>query len=142
MGKTLSADLRVRVIAAVEGGLSRHAAAERFGIGVATAVRWLKAWRETGATSAKPKGGDLRSHRIEAYRNAIFAAVEAQADVTLDELAKLLHRDHGSRFAVSNIWRFFARHGVTLKKKRARQRAGQAGRGRATRGLVPGAARP
>ena len=33
MAKTLSENLRVRVIAAVEGGLSRHAAAERFGIG-------------------------------------------------------------------------------------------------------------
>ena len=54
-------DLRVRVIAAVNEGMSRHAAAARFGIGVATAVRWLKAWSETGATCAKAKGGDLRS---------------------------------------------------------------------------------
>jgi transposase len=66
MGKTLSEDLRVRVIGAVEGGMSCNAAAERFGIAVATAVRWLKAWHESGATAAKPKGGDLRSHRIEA----------------------------------------------------------------------------
>jgi transposase len=140
MGKTLSEDLRVRVIAAVEGGMSRNAAAERFGVGVSTAVRWLKAWRETGATTAKPKGGDLRSHRIEAYREVIFAAVEAQADVTLDELSELLRRDHGAGFAVSTVWRFFARHGVTLKKNRARQRAGQAGRGRAAPGVVRDAA--
>jgi transposase len=40
MAKSLSEDLRVRVIATVEAGLSRHAAAARFGIGVATAVRW------------------------------------------------------------------------------------------------------
>lgn len=38
MAKILSEDPRVGVIAAVEGGLSRHGAAERFGIGVATAV--------------------------------------------------------------------------------------------------------
>ena len=41
MGKTLSEDLRVRVITAVEGGMSRNAAAARFGIAVATAVRWV-----------------------------------------------------------------------------------------------------
>ena len=46
MAKTLSEDLRVRVIAAVEDGLSRHAAAARFGIGVASAVRWLRAWHK------------------------------------------------------------------------------------------------
>jgi transposase len=38
--------LRIRVIAAVESGLPRHAAAERFGTGVATAVPWLRAARE------------------------------------------------------------------------------------------------
>ena len=57
MGKTLSEDLRVRVIAAIDGGLSRDAAAARFGVAVSTAVRWARAWRETGATTAKPKGG-------------------------------------------------------------------------------------
>ena len=140
MGKTLSEDLRVRVIAAVEGGMSRNAAAERFGIAVATAVRWLRAWQETGATTAKPKGGDLRSHRIEAYRAVIFAAIEAQVDITLVELAELLRREHGASFAPSTIWRFFARHGVTLKKNRARQRAGQGGRGRPAPSVVRRAA--
>jgi transposase len=140
MGKTLSEDLRVRVIAAVEGGMSRNGAAARFGVAVATAVRWLRAWNETGATTAKPKGGDLRSHRIEAYRAVIFAAIEAEVDITLVELAELLRREHGASFAPSTIWRFFARHGVTLKKNRARQRAGQAGRGRAAASVVRGAA--
>ena len=140
MGKSLSEDLRVRVIAAVEGGMSRNAAAARFGIAVATAVRWLRAWHETGATTPKPKGGDLRSHRIEAYRAVIFGAIEAQVDITLAELAELLHREHGASFAPSTIWRFFARHGVTVKKNRTRQRARQTRRGRASPSVVRGAA--
>jgi hypothetical protein len=42
MAAPLSQDLRVRVIEAVEkGGMSRRAAAVRFGIGVRTAVRWV-----------------------------------------------------------------------------------------------------
>ena len=141
MGKTLSEDLRVRVIAAVEGGMSRNAAAERFGIAVATAVRWLRVWRDTGATAAKPKGGDLRSHRIETYREVIFEAIEAQVDMTLVELSGLLRRDHGASFAPSTIWRFFARHGVSVKKNRARQRAGQARCRRPPSSVVRGAAR-
>ncbi len=136
MGKTLSEDLRVRVIAAVEGGMSRNAAADRFGIAVATAVRWLRAWHDTGATAGKRKGGDLRSHRIEAYCNIILGAIEAQVDITPSELADLLKREHGASFAPSTIWRFLNRHGMTLKKNRARQRAGQARRRRTARGLV------
>ena len=142
MAKTLSEDLRVRVIAAVEGGLSRHAAAERFGIGVATAVRWLRAWHEVGSTTAKPRGGDRHSARIEAFGAVILAAVDRQVDITLVELAALLEREHGERFAPSTIWRFLDRRGLTFKKNRARQRAGTARRRRPARSLVRSAARP
>ena len=45
MARTLSQDLRSRVIAAVDGGMSRNAAAERFGVAIATAVRWVHVWR-------------------------------------------------------------------------------------------------
>ncbi len=54
MAKTLSEDLRARVIGAVEGGLSRHAAAARYEVSVASAVRWLRAWRDVGAKAARP----------------------------------------------------------------------------------------
>ena len=39
MTKSISEDLRSRVIAAVDGGLSRRAAAERFGVAAASAIR-------------------------------------------------------------------------------------------------------
>jgi transposase len=142
MAKTLSEDLRVRVIAAVEDGLSRHAAAARFGIGVATAVRWLRVWHEEGATAAKPRGGDRHSGRIEAFGAAILEAIEQRVDITLVELAELLEREHGERFAPSSIWRFLDRRGLSFKKNRARQRAGTVRRCRPARGLVRGAARP
>ena len=116
MAKTLSEDLRSRVIVAVDSGMSRRAAAERFGVAVASAVRWVREWRTTGASSAKPKGGDQRSHRIEAYRAVILAAIDAQIDITLVELAELLHREHRAAFAPSTIWRFLDRHAITFKK--------------------------
>ena len=86
MAKTLSEDLRVRVIAAVEDGLSRHAAAARFGIGVASAVRWLRAWHDEGAIAGKPRGGDRHSARIEACGAVILEAIEAQVEITLVEV--------------------------------------------------------
>ena len=116
MARTLSQDLRDRVIAAVDGGMSRHAAAERFGVAVATAIRWVRAWRTDGVPTPRPKGGDLRSQRIEKYQDVILAAVEAQVDITLVELSELLHEQHGASFAASTIWRFLDRHGMTVKK--------------------------
>jgi transposase len=142
MAKSLSEDLRVRVIAAVDGGLSRHAAAERFGVGVATAVRWLRAWRDEGARAAKPRGGDRHSGRIEAFGAVILAAIDRQVDITLVELAALLEREHGERFAPSTVWRFLDRHGISFKKNRARQRTAATRRRRPARGLVRAAARP
>ena len=140
MGRTLSQDLRSRVIAAVDGGMSRHAAAERFEVAVATAIRWVHVWRTTGAAAAKPKGGDTRSHRIEAFRDVILDAIKAELDITLTELAEMLRQEHGVSFARSTIWRFLDRQGITFKKNRARQRAGSARRRSSTAGLVRDAA--
>jgi transposase len=118
MAKTYGEDLRGRVIAAVDGGMSRRAAAERFKVGVSTAINWVRAWREDGRSVAKPKGGDTRSHRIEAHRDAILGAIEAQKDITLAELAVLLVREQGLCVAPSTVYRFLVRHRITLKKRR------------------------
>jgi transposase len=113
----------IRVIRAVEGGMSRRAA-ERFGISAASAVRFLSEWRERGATRAKPQGGDQRSQRIEAHRDLILGAIRAKPDLTLVEIADMLKSELGASFAPSSIWRFLDRHAITFKKNRARRRAG------------------
>jgi transposase len=40
MSKALSVDLRDRVIAAIEGGMSCRQTAARFGVSPASAIRW------------------------------------------------------------------------------------------------------
>ena len=124
MAKPLSEDLRVRVIQAVEEGMSRRGAAERFGISAASAVRFVREWRESGTKRAKRQGGDRRSHRIEAHREFILSVLEAKPDLTLEEIAKMLESERAASFAPSSIWRFLDRHAVTFKKKPARRRAG------------------
>jgi len=116
--------------------MSRRAAAERFGVSAASAVRWVRAWRETGRRAAKRQGGDRRSERIEAYRSVILDAIDTRADITLGEIAEMLRREHRATFAPSTVWRFLDRHAMTLKKNGARSRAGQARRRRAARGLA------
>lgn len=124
MAKPLSEDLRIRIVRAVEQeGMSRRAAATRFGVSASSAIRVLCDWRENGKTAAKGPGGDRRSARIEAYRDAIMGAVEAKRDLTLVEIAHMLETEFGERFAPSSVWRFFDRHDISFKKNRARSRA-------------------
>ncbi len=126
MTRPLSNDLRERVIGVVAGGLSRRAAAERFGIAVATAVRWVRNWRESGSAAPRRQGGDRRSHRIEAHAEELLGLVATTPDITLQELAEHLRKAHGLRVVESTVWRFLDRHGMTFKKNRARQRAAKA----------------
>jgi transposase len=136
MGKPLSIDLRSRLVSAVFGGMSRRAAAERFGVSAASAVRWVHALNTTGAICAKPQGGDTRSRHVEAFSDVILAAVEAQKDITIVELAEMLRTTQGASFAPSTVWRFLDRHAMTYKKNGSRSRAGEARRRRPAQGMV------
>jgi transposase len=114
----LSDDLRERVVSAVvEEGMSRNAAAKRFGVGIASAVRWVARFEATGQVSASPMGGDRRSQRIETHRDYLLGLNRRQPDMTLLELQARLIANCGERFSSSVIWRFFDRHGITFKKR-------------------------
>jgi transposase len=114
----LSDDLRERVVkAVVEGGMSRNAAAERFGVSVASAVRWVKRFETTGEISPAPTGGDRRSKRIEAHRDYLLGLIRRMPDITLLEIEHRLLERSGERFSSSVLWRFFDRHDITFKKR-------------------------
>ena len=118
MATSLSEDLRIRVIRAVEVGMSRNAAARRFGVSIASAVRWMAEYLATGRTAAKPQGGDRRSGRIEAQADLLLSAIEDTPDITLAELRERLIAERGETFAISTLHDFYRRHGVTFKKRR------------------------
>lgn len=118
MAKYLSEDLRIRVIRAVDDGMSRNAAARRFGVSIASAVRWMAAYLQTGQTAPKPRGGDRRSGRLEAQADLLMSAIEETPDITLAELRQRLIDERGETFAISTIHDFYRRHGVTFKKRR------------------------
>lgn len=118
MATYLSEDLRIRVIRAVDGGMSRNAAARRFGVSIASAVRWMAAYLQTGQTAPKPRGGDRRSGRLEAQADLLMSAIGETPDIALAELRQRLIDERGETFAISTIHDFYRRHGVTFKKRR------------------------
>ena len=133
MPKPYSDDLRERVIAAVEAGVSRREAAESFNLSPSSAVKWLQRWRDTGSARSKPSGGSTSP--LEAHAEWLLAVVAEQPDLTLDEIVAAMRKRRvpGSRTAV---WRFFARHDLTFKKNPARRGATAAGRGPRTPSLA------
>ena len=116
MTRAYSSDLRERVIDAIDGGMSRHQAAARFGIGVATAVRWHRSWREHGEREARkqgPKGGG----KLDLHEEFILGLVEEHPDITLVEIGEQLVAERSISAVPSTIWLFFERRGITFKKR-------------------------
>jgi transposase len=117
MPKPLSFDLRSRVLAAVDAGLSCRQAAERFGVSASSAIRWAGRRRCAGDARPRPQGGDRLSHKTEAHADLIHAALAEVPDMTLPELKARLARQ-GAQVSVAALWRFCRRHTITRKKRR------------------------
>ncbi len=90
MTKALSIDLPERVVAVIDGGLSRRQAAARFGVSVSSAIRWHALVRRTRTAKPRRQGGDRRSDRIDAHADVILGGVAKHPDITLAELRELL----------------------------------------------------
>jgi transposase len=117
MSKALSLDLRQRAVAAVrDEGLSHRAAAQRFRVSAASISRWRALERQSGDLRPGPLGGDRRSAAVEAQAGVILHTFEARRDMTIEELRGEL-ASQGLRFGYGTLWRFFARHGLTRKKR-------------------------
>jgi transposase len=123
-----SADLRERVVDAVNAGASRRGASAVFRVSVSTAIRWAQRFAQTGEFQAQPTGGDRRSQAIEAHRDWLLALVASEPDLTLSEIRGRLAADKTFAASISALWRFFNRHGISFKKNAARRRARPRGR--------------
>ena len=117
MPKALSFDLRSRVLAAIDEGLSCRQAAAWFGVSASSAIRWQGMRRAGGDARPKPQGGDRLSHRTEAHADLIHAALAEVPDMTLPELKARL-AEKGAQVSLSALWRFCRRHQITRKKRR------------------------
>lgn len=117
MPRSLHFDLRSRVLAAVDEGLSCRQAAERFGVSASSAIRWQALRRSGGDARSKPQGGDRLSYRTEAHAGLIAVALAEVPDMILSELKDRLTQQ-GALTSVTALWRYFRRHGITRKKRR------------------------
>jgi transposase len=141
MSRSYSFDLRVRVIRAVEEGMSARAASERFGVSISSGIRWVRRFRQEGSLEARPQRGHLQSP-LEPHRAWLMALIAVEPDLTLVEIGERLAHDHGLTVAISTIWRFYDMSGISFKKSPARRRAGSRGRGNSQGDMEKGSAIP
>jgi putative transposase len=116
MARPYSMDLRKRVVQAVEQeGLSRRQAADRFGVGIKTAIDWVRRFRETGSLAARPMGGCRPKKIVGEYRNWLLERCHGQA-FTLRGLVEEL-ADRGLQVDYRTVWDFVHSEKLTYKKR-------------------------
>lgn len=116
MARAYSIDLRRRVIEAIDDGLSTRAAARRFAIGISTAGSWYRQWRSTQDLRPGSQGHPSGS-KLDRYEAFILGLVDDRKDITLVEIAEQLASTQDVKVDPSTISRFFARRGITYKKR-------------------------
>ena len=140
MGRPYSEDLRRRVVAAVEtGGLSCNQAAKQFGIGISTAIGWVKRQRETGSL-APGKIGGYRPKAISGEHRVFVLRRIKDGDFTLRGLVAELG-ERGLKVDYRSVWEFVHAEKLSFKKKRGGWRARSSGRG-ATKSPMDQISRP
>ena len=77
MGKSVSNDLRQRMVRAIAAGKSRRAVAP------STAVRVQARYAATGSVAPARQGRPKGSGKLAPYRKAIVDKVKAQPDITI-----------------------------------------------------------
>ena len=115
MPRPYSQDLRDRAVASVAGGRSRRATAKIFSVSVATVVRWSQRFRATGSAAALAMGGH-RPHCLASRREWLLARIAEKPDLTLRAIRAEL-ADADVRVSYGALWAFFAREGITFKKR-------------------------
>jgi transposase len=131
MGKPYSVDLRKRVVAAIEGGMSRNQAAKQFGVAISTAIGWMQRVKQTGSVAPGQMGGHKPKAISGEYAAWLSQRIRA-GDFTLRGLVAELGR-RGLKVDYRSVWEFVHAEKLSFKKKRGGWRTRSSRRGTSAR---------
>ena len=104
MGKPYSIDLRERVVATVKtGGLSCRQA-KQFGVGISTAINWVRRLRETGSVAPARMGGHRPKLISGKHRLWLLQRIK-EGEFTLRGLVAEL-AERGLKVDYRTVWNF------------------------------------
>lgn len=111
-----SADLRTRILAAVDAGMSKRRAAVVFGVSRSTIQRYAQLRRATGGVAAKPHAARPPLRIGPADHPALRAQLAAAPDATLATHCTMWEQTQGVAVSVTTMHRAIGRLGWTVKK--------------------------
>jgi transposase len=104
----------------ISDGLSTRKAAARFSIGVSTAGKWFRRYRDNGETTAR-KQGQPPGSKLDDHEAFILGLVEETPDISLGEIAERLLAERCVSAVPSTVWEFFNKRNITFKKRQRMQ---------------------
>src|SRR5215211_5618044 len=113
--KPYSEDLRTRIVRAVEGGMSKSAAARLFGVSLSSVKRYLRR-AERGMPLAPRKGGG-RPPKIDRTAEKLLKEddVKERPAATVSERRRFLEHTTGKTLSASTMKRLLKRLGFSRK---------------------------
>ena len=130
MGGCLSPDLRRRVVAFVEAGHSRRAAARHFRVADSAAIKLMRRVAAMGSCAPGRQGRPHGSGKLASCTPFLLGVVESEPDITMPALCARLHQAHEVVAAPASLSRLLRRHGLTYEKSADRGGARTRRRGR------------
>ena len=112
--KPYSEDLRVRIVKAIEEGMSKSRAARLFGVSLSSVKRYVRIANQ-GASLAPRKGGGRPPKVGEAIRKLLEEDVHECPTATVADRCHLLQSVTGKSFSLSTIKRLLKRLGFSQK---------------------------
>ena len=118
MARAYSMDLREKVAAHVDRGHSCQETARVFGTSASFVIKLMERRRRTGSLAPDRLGAEPGRGKLAVHRDWLLGQVEAEADITMPQLAGLLEAERGVRVHPSNLSRLLIACGLTRKKRR------------------------
>lgn len=131
MGKSYSVDLRMRVLCAIEGGLSKMQAHRIYNISRSTIDDWLCLREKTGSVQVIPsRAGRKGLHRQESF--AEF--VSRHQHSTLEQMRSAWHAEKQQKMSLMAFSRALRALGYTRKKRVISSAKDETKKGNSSRG--------
>ena len=121
-GRAYAQDLRDRVFAVSDAGAPVGRIADALFVSISYVSKALSRRRLTGETTAKPQRCHVPLKLID-YHTAIREQVQAQPDMTLEELRAWLLETHKVSASTTLVWETLAQLDLTLKKRPCTRRS-------------------
>jgi transposase len=112
--KPYSEDLRLRIVKAIQEGMSKAAAARLFGVSLSSVKRYARA-AERGASLAPRKGGGRPPKADEAIRKLLEEDVKERPAATVCERCRFLRSTTGKSLSLSTVKRLLKKMGFSQK---------------------------